>query len=328
MSVQPTYGKGTTVLNFDVNKYAVWNPQEMNDIGKIAYSVISQINANNPLAVFDKAPVDNGDTIEQVVIKLVESEASDPDGLRALTPDKRDKLATRYFKDFNEKQFRTTVRYDKLRMVGNTVENYEEIADGLVAELAPSDIQEKYEDTKGLFKYGATPDTTGATTFVNLGTIEAIDNVPNYKKVLTTLKNTIKGFMYNSTKYNTAGLKRKAYRDDIFVIMPYELKNEIDVETLAGLFNLDKAEINSRIIEIDEGVDTNGDYTVYVVDRNAILIVTQLYMMDDQKNASGKFWNYFLNVTRMYALSALFNGTFFKVATITPETPETPENNG
>lgn len=326
MPVQPTYGKGTTAPNFEVNQYPVWNPQQMELIGKVAYSVIRQISADNPLAVFDKMPVDNGDTLEQVVLKLVESEAADPDGLRALAPDKRDKLAARYFNNWDEKQFRTTVRYDKLRMVGNTVSNYEEIADGLVAELAPSDIQEKYEDTKGLFKYGATADTDGSTVFVNLGTIDAIQNVPNYKKVLTTLKNIIRGFTFNSTKYNTAGLKRRAYRDDIYIIMPYELRNEIDVETLAGLFNLDKAEVNSRIIEIDEGVDENGDYTVYVVDQNAILVVTQLYMLDNQKNASGKFWNYFLNVTRMYALSSLYNGVFFKVATVTPETPVTPTN--
>ena len=36
-------------------------------IGKIAHQIIKGVETNDPLAVFDKMPVDNGDTIEQAV---------------------------------------------------------------------------------------------------------------------------------------------------------------------------------------------------------------------------------------------------------------------
>lgn len=314
--VTPTYGKGITAQEYMPNEYAIWNPSEMSMIGKIAYQVIRGVTAHDPLAVFDKMPVNTGDTIEQVVVRLVESQAFDKDGLNALKPDKRDKLAVRYFKDWNEKTFKTTVRYNDLRMVSDTVENKDRLAELLVSELGQSDIYEKFQNIKGLLEYGSTA-VSGVTPLKDLGTVLAKNGTVDYLGVLTQIKNTVKGMSYVSDSFNTSGLKTRTVSDDIFIIAPYELITSIDVESLSGVFNLDKAEIRNHIIEIDTPKNADGNYTVYVVDRNALLVVTQLYIMQDEKNASGNFWNYYLHVNRMYAISSLFNGAFFKVATQT-----------
>ena len=94
--------------------------------------------------------------------------------------------------------------------------------------------------------------------------------------------------------------------------MPYQLKNKLDVEELAGVFNLDKAEIKNRIIETDTGIES-GSYYIYVVDKHAVLDFTRLYEMMDEKNADGLFWNYYLHTERLYALSPLFDACYVKV---------------
>lgn len=311
----PTYETGKTAPTFKPNKYAIWDPEQMSMIGKIAYQIIREVVAKNPLSVFNKMPVDTGDTIEQVVVKLVESEPYSRDGLAALSPDKRDKLAVRYFNQWFEKKFKTTVYYQDLRFVSESIENRDEIASKLVSVLSQSDIFENFTEIKGLLQFG-TQNQGGTTPLKDMGTIAlGADGKIQYKKILTTLKNIVKGMKFVNADYNAAGLTRATREEDIYIIAPYELITDIDVEELAGVFNLDKAEIRNRIIEIDTPKDTSGNYTVYVVDQNAMQVVTRLYLMDNQKNADGLFWNYFLHVGRLYAISSLFDGVFFKVAT-------------
>lgn len=120
----PQYNTGKKAPAFVPNKYAIWNPEQMDMIGKIAYSIIREVTAKNPLSIFNKKPVTTGDTLEQVVVKLVESEPYSRDGLQALSPDKRDKLAVQYFNNWFEKKFKTSfpLRYSStLKVSSNTV---------------------------------------------------------------------------------------------------------------------------------------------------------------------------------------------------------------
>lgn len=314
MSIKPTYATGVEATDYEPNQYAVWDSEQMEMIGKIAYTLIREVTASNPLSVFNKRPVDTGDTLEQVVIKLVESEGYDLSGANALTPDKRNKLAVQYFKNFTRKKFKTTVYPDQLRLMVGQISNKDEIATRLVSVLSESDIQENFEDIKGLLAFGSTA-VSGKTPFVNGGTIAVKNGVVDYLGFLTKVKNIVKGMKFVNADYNTYGLKRRTRPEDIYIIAPYQLITETDVESLSAVFNLDKAEIRDRIIEIDTTTDTNGDYTVYIVDQNALQIVTQTYKMLDQENADGDFWNYFLHVNRLYAISTLFDGVFIKVAT-------------
>ena len=59
----------------------------------------------------------------------------------------------------------------------------------------------------------------------------------------------------------------------------------------SALFNLEKAEINSKIIEVDLDTDASGFYDIYLVDKHAVLDFTRLYQMVDQLNADGLFCN-------------------------------------
>ena len=91
MAVQNNFAPGVEGTAYQPNTYAELG--EM--IGKIAYQLIRQIETKNPLAVFDKMPVDKGDTIEQAVIKLVEASAYDRAGAGALKRATNPKLAVR-----------------------------------------------------------------------------------------------------------------------------------------------------------------------------------------------------------------------------------------
>lgn len=278
-------------------------------IGKIAHQIIRQVEAKDPLAVFDKMPVNKGDTIEQAVIKLVEASTYDKAGTQALTRATNEKMLVRYFNNWERRKYKQTVDRSELRKVLVEGTSAEDVTTNLVAVLGQSRIDDKFQNVKALLKWGATAGSLGEDTTVlkSLGTVPAVGGVTDYKGILKKIKNTVKGMKFVNADFNTAGLRRKTNDEDIYIIAPYTLITAIDVDELAGVFNLDKAEIRSRIIEID-----STDNIVYIVDRNAILDYTRLYEMVNQLNADGLFYNYFLHVEDLFAISPLFDGCYFE----------------
>lgn len=305
MAVTANYGQGISPANltYDVNKaYAM--------VEKIARQVIRNVVTEDHLAVFDKLPIDKGTTIEEAIIKLVEAQAS-ADGTTVCAPiDTSNLIAVKYYKNWTKAQFKTRVSLDELRKIMLSDGNVEAIAERIAGTLVESDKQDKYEKVKGLFKYGASPsESVVAATFVDVNNGKPIDCSTDggYKKLLKTIKNTVSGMKFVNADFNTGGIKRKTLASDIYIVMPYKIKNAIDVDELAGVFNLSKAEIEGRIIEIDEGDN------IYIVDQNAILDYTRLYELTSYWNAEGLFTNYWLTTERLYALSPLFDGCYISV---------------
>ena len=301
MAVAKTYGTGSTGAIYTPNYQS-----EFDMIGKVALQFIKEVGARNPLANFEQFTIENGDTIEQAVTKYVASRAYDATGANALTPDRTAKFAVRYFKDWSREVYPTTVDKSELRKVLTTSKDASDIASKIVSVLGQSDIDDKFNYTKGLLRSGVSNSVFKDVTEVG-GVSNPIDITNgDYKGMLKTIKNTVKGFQFVSTNYNNAGIKQRTDSSDIYIIMPYDLKNSLDVDELAGVFNLDKAEIRDKIIETD---DLTNKY-VYIVDRHAIIVATRLLELENQKNADSLTWNYFLHVERMYALSELFNTAY------------------
>lgn len=305
MAVTAIYGQGISPANltYDVNEaYAM--------VEKIARQVIRNVLTEDHLAVFDKLPIDKGTTIEEAIIKLVEAQAS-ADGTTVCAPiDTSNLIAVKYYKDWTKAQFKTRVSLDELRKIMLSDGNVEAIAERIAGTLVESDKQDKYEKVKGLFKYGVgSTDPVVAATFVDINGGTPIDCSTDggYKKLLKTIKNTVSGMKFVNADFNKGGIKRKTLASDIYIVMPYKIKNAIDVDELAGVFNLSKAEIEGRIIEIDEGDN------IYIVDQNAILDYTRLYELTSYWNAEGLFTNYWLTTERLYALSPLFDGCYISV---------------
>ncbi len=305
MAVTATYGQGITPANltYDVNEaYAM--------VEKIARQVIRNVVTEDHLAVFDKLPVDKGTTIEEAIIKLVEAQPS-ADGSTVCAPISTEGLiAVKYYKNWTKAQFKTRVSIDEIRKVMDTDGNVEAIAERIAGTLVESDKQDKYEKVKGLFKYGVgSTNPVVAATFVDINKGTPIDCSTDggYKKLLKTIKNTVSGMKFVNADFNTGGIKRMTLASDIYIVMPYKIKNAIDVDELAGVFNLSKAEIEGRIIEIDEGDN------IYIVDQNAILDYTRLYELTSFWNGEGLYTNYWLTTERLYALSPLFDGCYISV---------------
>lgn len=307
MAVENVFSSGIDGEDFDPNVYEEYG----NMIGKLAKSFIRNVNAKNPLAVFDKGRVNNGDTIENVVIGLLESQGYDPDGATTLANQGEGNIVAEYFKDWLHKVYPITLRPAQLRKVRPEYaeDDVSDIASRLIGSLDQSAEHEHFVAFKEMLKWGATAGSYGdeGTAFVNVGNIETIDGKTDYKGILKKIKDVVAGMSFVNDDYNAKEIVKSTPKEDIYIVMPYSIKNAIDVDELSGVFNLSKAEIESKIIITD-----SADKYIYIVDKNAILSFTRLYEIKVQENAQGNFWNYFLHTERLMALSPVFDACYFE----------------
>lgn len=302
MPITNNFAPATDGANYVPNTYSSLDDM----IGKIAQQIIKEVETQNPLAVFDKVPVDNGDTIEQAVVKLIDAGAYDSTGAGALTRETATSVAVRYFNNWQRHTYKKTIDYSMIRkvMLANG-RGAEEVADKIVSAMSQSRIHDKFKSLVALLQWGRQVGSYDVSTAV----IKSSTTIPaggdgqiDSKAIIKAIKNTIKGFKFVSTSYNVPAIKQSSSLDDIYVVMSYKMRTALDVNELAGVFNLEKDRIDAKIIEIDD-----DDSYIYVIDERAILDYTRLNEMVSQINADGLFYNYFLHIEDLFAISPLFN---------------------
>ena len=95
------------------------------------------------------------------------------------------------------------------------------------------------------------------------------DDVAGYKKLLTTVKALSLKLPICSNKYNVQGVHTWTNLEDMIIFMTPELQAKIDVEYLASIMHIEKAEIGNRIRTVEKFMK-KGSGNDLVEDTNCI----------------------------------------------------------
>lgn len=266
----------------------------------IARQVIRGVKSTNPLEIFSKGTIDRGTIIQDVLVGLAEKYAFDKNAVDQLVANDPE-LAIRYYDDWTAGQYETTVRDDEIRKVVIGSTSKEEIAERIVGSLTESDGHDQFLALKAVLNKFSTDYSTPA------------GKPANTTDLLTLVRNVIDSMTFVNSTYSPAGIETRTSIEDIYILMPYNVRNKIDVETLAQVFNLEKAEMISRIIPID-----TKDSKVYICDRNAVFHYNRLKEMTSVYNAKARYMNYFYTTDDLYGYSGLFKMTWIDATEIVP----------
>ena len=281
-------------------------PQNTNDklnlIETLAIQNIDNLKSYNTIA--DGAyeyDVTNGKVIEEVVIEMAEAQAFDK------TPKfvvKDPVCHPKYFNNYEQKQFQTTIRKDDLRAV--------------LKEQDAEDVATKILDTlsqgEGNYDFVQTRNVIYNADFKNyaeiLGSAETPKTPKSMKGVIYVLRD-----MYNHLKSNNSDLTSSTYisatpSDSIRIAVSSKLLNLIDVTELANVFNLSKEELFGKIVVIDTDdlTDHTNDYMAYVYDIKAIGKATRVYDYTQDIYGNARCSTHYLTVERAYFHNGLFKG--------------------
>ena len=288
----------------------------MKVVKSYAYTTIFE-RADNPFAPFFREKLEAGFTVEDMYIKLFAGHDFDYTGADALKRHKPDVVDMFYSVNF-EKEYDISVSLEQAKTAFLTVSGVEQFMAQQYNALYSSAERDIWKECLNIFG-----EVYANGDYHNISA-SALSSDTNIKAFLETLKNTISGFRFLSTTYNPLSTEVKTRPEDILVIMPANVKNKVDVQTLAGAFNLDKIEVENQIITVPSengfGAKLASEGTLaLVVDKNFFRIFPQTFDALSQLNASGFFTNThllsrwifsygrFYNIARIYDESVFYN---------------------
>lgn len=251
--------------------------------------------------------VEDGKVIEEAIIEMAEAQAFVPTAegqqpdLSPLDPT----LHIKYFDEWTEKQFKTTLRRDEIRAIIARGESAEAVASRIMGTLTSGEGDYDYTQMRGVIE--------DATVGVN-----AVSDVLGNKK-----PKNMKGVMYAIRKMfnaikatNTKGgvpCKQGVPVNDIRIAISEDVLALIDMVELANLFNLSKEEILGKVIRLP--YDANYDGTrVLVYDRKALGRGTRLYDYSQDILGLGRYSNHGLTTSRAYFYNSLFKALYLDVS--------------
>lgn len=281
-------------------------PTNVNDvynlIETIAIQEIRAVQSANRLvdATFDY-DVENGQVIQSAVIEMAKSTAYNKNAYDRAPKDPT--VHVRYFSDYKNTQFETTIRRDDIRrIIANRGVGVEDVIAQIISTLTSGESHEDFIDTRDLI--------------LN-------DFVPDYSTILGGTPKNLKGViyaarnMYNHLKSDNSDLTEGAGTEnayvsstpaqDIRVAMTESLLNLIDVVELANIFNLTKEELFGVMVVIpDSDLPAEKKYKVVVYDRKSMGKALFTYDFTQEPVAKGRFLNQYLTVSRCYFYNELF----------------------
>ena len=289
----------------------------------VALQVIEQIESNNVLnEVFEKEQVKTGAEVEYLLIQGANVESYDKTGKTTLAP-RNLKKAVQYFNEYEHKVFVNTIYESELEDIALTETKAKEIAGTIINQIAVERDDYDYEKEKSILA-----EIKDEYSGLEIGTITGDTIAEKCKNLTIMLRNTIDAFLFKNDKFlaynienSTNIIKTKARFDRIRILMPYTLRNVIDVEFLASVYNLDKAELLSKIVTID-----TEDSVIYVIDKKSTFKYPKYnQLIIEQLNAEGNFRNVFLHQKAMFGFCGLYKFAWVDCSSIVnPEPPVPP----
>lgn len=269
-------------------------------VESIAQQNIRSVESTNIIEdAFYEYEVEDGKVIEEAIIEMAEAQAyvptaegSQPD-LSPLDP----KLHIKYFSEWEEKQFKTTLRRDEIRAIIARGESAEDVASRIMATLTSGEGDYDYTQMRAVIEdasvgVDATSDVLGNKKPKNMkGVMYAI------RKMFNAIKAT-----------NTKGgvpCKQGVPVEDIRIAISEDVLALIDMVELANLFNLSKEEILGKVVKLP--YDANYDGTkVLVYDRKALGRGTRIFDYGQDILGLARYSNHGLTTSRAYFYNNLF----------------------
>lgn len=121
---------------------------------------------------------------------------------------------------------------------------------------------------------------------------EPVDKATTEEFVIK-VKTMIEKLSFPSNKYNMQEVETWSDAKDLYLVMTPELKARIDVSLLATAFNMSKAEVEAKIVLVDE-FEVEGRQAL-LIDKDFLQFYITADNMDSVKNPVGLYTNYFYN---------------------------------
>lgn len=291
-------------------------------INKVAFTIVQGKRWENPLAVFEKRRIAYGSTIEEIALKWIKAHSYRDDwGDRAdditnLLKINRPDGSVAYHSINRRDTYPISINETELQDAFNSETGLNELVARIMELPANSDaydtyrimlqLLKMYEDNWGFFKVNLTAAPSDETTG---------------KEFLTKVRGIAGRLAFPSSIYNALTVQdipTFAQPSELVLLTTPDVQAVLDVETLASVFQLDKAELKYRTILVDE---------FPIPGAVALLTTEDFFVVSDKVYTTTSFFNpqtlttnYYLHHISVNSVSPFVPAVLFttNAGTVTP----------
>ena len=307
-----------TQTNIDATMGALFDPMNQNYfnqfmdalIMRIGTTYVHQQSFSNPLREFKKPQLVYGSTIQEMIPKWIRAHSYVDDAedvFKMARPDVRvwyhsQNRRDRYDITVNDVELRTAFTQDNglnklvsaIMRVPINSDEYDEYR--IMMQLIAA-----YEHKWGFYKHALSAAPTDESTG---------------KKFLQALRTYAGLLRFPSTTYNNGAIPDIPIfvnPDELVLLVTPQTQAALDVQTLAVLFHMEKAEIEYRTILVDQFPIPNNDCVALLTTRDFFMCCDTVYRNTSQYNPKTLGTNYFLHHWGVYSVSPFVPAIMFTV---------------
>lgn len=285
---------------------------------RIAYAATETKLFNNPLSRLEGDNIPLGWAGEEIYVNPVKGRAFDVNDFAGILQKYEADIKVQYLTVNMDVQYPVSLTRDKIRTAFTSWRDLEEFITGIINALYNGAYINMYQFTKGLVS-AAYKDNRAQYTKVSAVTDEATG-----KALVKKLRELYTRFQLPSAEFNSwakiGGEGRPITTwtapEDIVLMLRADIVSAISVDVLSAAFNMDKADFLGSLIVVDnwdmytddgEKIFDGSDIYGIIADKSFFKIKTQDMALDQWFNANSRSWQYYLNVVKMYQVSAFAN---------------------
>lgn len=291
-------------------------------VNRIVYTQFEIKYFNNPLQILEGDRIPLGYAGQDIYVNPAKGRQFNVNDFAGLLQKYEADVKVQYNTINLDLQYPVTVSRHMLKQAFTSWENLDRFIDQLSNSLYNGAYIDEYQFTKYL--------VAGAYRGNNVN-IVMVDN-PTTEEQAKAFVNQARlaylNFQSPSTNYNSwkliggEGRPITTWTDpkDIVMIVRNDIRSFLDVNFLAMVFNIDKADLLGRILTVDNFNVYNDDGSLnfdgsailgIIADKAWFKIKRQDMFLDEFYNANNRTWQYYLNLTKMYEFSYFANATVF-----------------
>lgn len=265
-------------------------------VNKVGLTIAQNRNWTNKLAKFKRGMLEDGAYIEEIHSGLVQAYVYDHDqdyGEQALFARERPEVQADYHAINRENFYKITVDTVALKRAFTSPSGLATFINNLMEAPSTSDNWDEYLAMRQLFKHY---NDNGGFFRVNIPEIplDAAAEVPA-RQALRAIRTYIGKLGFPSYNYSVSGMPVWADTSDLELFVTPEFQAALDVEALAGLFNVSYGEVSSRITVIDQFPPGMEDVKAILTTPDFFVVADTLYTTTNQPNPVGLHENFFLH---------------------------------
>lgn len=241
-------------------------------LNRIGSTMIQQTLWNNPVAPFKRQMLEYGDTIQEIKAGLVHAKQYDADRdvlEREIFGREEPHVEANYHRRNRQDYYKITVAEEDMRAAFLSSTGLFDLVSALLAAPVTTD---QYDEFMLMCQLFAQYEQNGGYYRVNVPDARTLEASPeDSRMVLKKVRAMASELTFMSPKYNAAKMYSHANREDLLLLGTPQFFANVDVDALAGAFNIDRMAMAGRQIAIPEdkfGIDgaqailTTKDYFV------------------------------------------------------------------